>query len=42
MSVELEGLPETLKANVFHHPVQAKNLNFNPYVYILYDQSNMP
>ena len=25
-----------LNANVLHHPVQAKNLNFNPYIYILY------
>ena len=23
------------KANVLHDPVQAKNLNFNPYIYIL-------
>ena len=30
-----------LKANVLHHPVQAKNLNFNPYIYILYYQSNI-
>ena len=25
-----------LKANVLHHPVQANNLHFNPYNYILY------
>ena len=28
-------------AHVFHHPVQAKNMNFNPYIYILYYQSNL-
>ena len=26
-------------ANVFYHPVKAKNLNFNTYIYILYFQS---
>ena len=31
-----------LNANVLHHPVQDKNLNFNPYIYILYYQSNIP
>ena len=29
-----EGFTETLKANVFHHPVQAKILHFNPYIYM--------
>ena len=31
------------KLNVFHHPVQAKNLNFNSYTFIniLYYESNM-
>ena len=28
-------------ANVLYHPVQAKNMNFNPYIYILYYQSNL-
>ena len=28
-------------ANVFHHPVLALNMNFNPYIYILYYQSNL-
>ena len=28
-------------ANVLHHPVQAKNLHYNPYIYILYFQSNI-
>ena len=27
--------------NVFHQPVQALNMNFNPYIYILYCQSNL-
>ena len=26
--------------NVLHYPVKAKNLNSNPYIYILYYQSN--
>ena len=34
--------PFGLKTNVLHHPMQAKNLHFNPYIYILYYQSNMP
>ena len=29
-------LGDIKKPNVLHHPVQAKNLNFNPYIYILY------
>ena len=36
---------DTLKANDlidFHHPVQAKNLNFNSYKFILYYQTNSP
>ena len=37
MSVKPEGLlGDIKKPNVLHHPVQAKNLNFNPYIYILY------
>ena len=43
MFVKLEGLLEDIKKpNVLHQPVQAKNLHFNPYIYILYYQSNMP
>ena len=39
-SVKPEGLLGNIKtADVFHHPVQAKNMNFNPY--ILYYQSNL-
>ena len=30
------------KPDVLHNPVEAKNLNFNSYIYILYYQSNMP
>ena len=30
------------KPNVLHHPMQAKNLPFNPYIYFLYYQSNVP
>ena len=26
---------------IVHHPVQAKHHHFNPYIYILYYQSNM-
>ena len=37
MSVRAEVLLGNIKiANVFHHPVQAENMNFNPYIYILY------
>ena len=40
MSVKPEGLLGNIKiANVFHHPVRAWNMNFNPYIYILYYQS---
>ena len=28
------------EANVLHHPVQGYNMHFNPYIYILYFQSN--
>ena len=45
MSVKPKGglLRDIKKTNVFlHYPVQAKHLNFNPYIYILYYQSNMP
>ena len=38
MSVKPFGL---LVSNVFDHPVQALNMNFNPYIYILYYQSNL-
>ena len=42
MSVKPEGLLGDIKTLMFlHHPVQAKNLNFNPYIYILYFQSNI-
>ena len=42
MSVKPEGLlGDTKTANVFHHPVKAKNLNFNTYIYILYYQSSI-
>ena len=42
MSVKPEGLLGDIKtANVFHHPVKAKNLNFNTYIYILYYQSSI-
>ena len=35
MSVKTEGLLDDIKtANVFHHPVKAKNLNFDTYIYI--------
>ena len=40
MSVPIELLGNVEIANVFHQPVQAKNLNFNSYVYIIYYQSN--
>ena len=41
MSVKPEDLLGNIKiANVFHYPVQAQNMNFNPYIYILYYQSN--
>ena len=37
-----KGLLRNIKiANVFHHPVQALNMIFNPYIYILYYQSNL-
>ena len=42
MSVNTEGLQGNIKiANVFHHLVQALNMNFDPYIYILYYQSNL-
>ena len=49
MSVKPEGLlgdinsgfTDIKKPNVLHHPMQAKNLHFNPYIYILYYQSNI-
>ena len=28
------GFTDIEKPNVLHHPMQAKNLNFNPYIYI--------
>ena len=34
MSVAIGPLGNFEIGNVFHHPVQAKNLNFNSYVYI--------
>ena len=40
MSVKLEGVHGNIKiAHVFHHPVQAYNMYFNPYIYILYFKS---
>ena len=39
MPVKPEGLLGNMKtATVFHHPVKAKNLNFNTYIYISYYQ----
>ena len=35
------GLTDIKIANVFHYPVQALNMNFKPYIYILYYQSNL-
>ena len=35
--MEPKGLLRDIKtASVFHHTVQAENLNFSPYSYILY------
>ena len=40
MFVKPEGLLGIIKiANVFHHPVKAENMNFKPYIYILYYKS---
>ena len=40
MFVKPEGLLGKIKiANVFHHPVKAENMNFKPYIYILYYKS---
>ena len=42
MSVKPEALLGNIKiAHVFHHPVQAQNVNFKPYIYINYYQSNL-
>ena len=42
MSVKPEGHLGNIKiARVFHHLVQALNMNFNPYIYILYHQSTL-
>ena len=42
MSVKPEGLLGNIKiADVFRHPVQALNMHYNPYIYILYYQSNI-
>ena len=39
---EAEGLLGNIKiAHVFHHPVQALDINFNSYIYILYYQTNL-
>ena len=38
----LKASQRHLKANVLHHPVQAKHLNFCSYIYVEYYQSNMP
>ena len=40
--VKPKGLLENIKiGDVFHHPVQAQNMNFNLYNYILYYQLNL-
>ena len=36
MMLQASGFTDIKKPNVLHHPVQAKNLHFNPYIYILY------
>ena len=42
MSVKPEELLGNIKiANVLHQPVQAYNMNFNPYIYFLYYKSNL-
>ena len=42
MSVKPETLLGNIKiAHVFHHPVQALNMNFNPHIYIIYYQTNL-
>ena len=42
MSVKHKGLLGNSKnSSCFHYPVQASNINFNPYIYILYYQSNL-
>ena len=42
MSVKPEGFFGNFKiANAFRFTVQAENMNFNPYIYILYYQSNL-
>ena len=38
MSVKPKGFLEDIK-NVLNPPVQATNLHFNPYIYMLYYQS---
>ena len=36
VSLKPKGLLRNIKiASVFHHPVQAENLNFSPYSYVL-------
>ena len=37
----LERVLGCIKDYFLHHPVQAKYLHFNPYIYILYYDSNM-
>ena len=42
MSLKPEGLLGNINiATVFHRPLQAQNMNFNPDIYILYYQSNL-
>ena len=44
MSVKREGLLGNIKIaklNVFRYPVQVYNMNFHPYIYILYYQSSL-
>ena len=41
MNFNPSGFTDIKIAYVFHHPVQAENMNFNPYIYIIYYQSNL-
>ena len=36
-----EALGNIKIANVYHHTLQALTMNLNPYIYILYYQSNL-
>ena len=37
----IKALGDIEIADVFHHPVHAKNTKFNPYIYILYYQTHL-